>query len=670
MYSTKQDVAALPLVGDKAELKLKKLGIRTIEDLLLHTPRRYEDAGQTLGISEAKIGEKVTIKATPIEVKSIYTKTGKVLIEGLFSDGSSQIGAIWFNQTYLTRVFSSNDLFLLSGKVGLWKKKPALVSPNYEKVIEGSLPVHIGASTPIYPETAGVSSKWLRRVINIALNKTDLKSMEFLSSKILSKYSLLGIDETITLIHRPKSGPDVTRSRERLAFNELLLAQVSSLERKRRWRQNHKARKMEITNGDYQNFLDCLPFTPTNSQKLAMDELIKDLGSTIPANRLLEGDVGSGKTTVAAFGAYLSFLNGGKSAILAPTQVLANQHFKVIGALLSNWGIKTELVTANKKNTDPNCDVYVGTHALLKRQNLPEFHFVVIDEQHRFGVEQRAKISQGSIEIPHTLTMTATPIPRTIALTLYGDLELTVLKDLPHGSRKVKTWIVEKNKRDASYEWVKKMINETGGQAFVVCPFIEESEEGNLSEIKSAKEEFEKLSKVFDKHKLAILHGKMKQSEKDQVLSDFKEKKSDILICTPVVEVGIDIPNANIMLIESPERFGLAALHQLRGRVGRAGQESYCLLMFEVNNSKAKERLTHLTHSHSGIELAEIDLALRGPGEVFGSRQSGLPEFKYASWGDSELIKKSKELATDIVENPGSYPETISYFKAKEIAEN
>jgi ATP-dependent DNA helicase RecG len=670
MYSIKQEVTALPLVGDKAGLKLKKLGIKTIEDLLFHTPRRYEDAGDTLGISEVKPGEKVTIKASPLEIKSIYTKTGKVLIEGLFSDGSSQIGAIWFNQTYLTRVFSSNELFLLSGKVGLWKKKPALISPNYEKVIEGSLPVHIGASTPIYPETAGVSSKWLRRVVNIALGKTDLKALEFLPEDILTKYNLIEISEAINLIHRPKSGSDVTRSRERLAFNELLLAQVSSLERKKKWRQNHKAVKMNIGEDQYNDFLTSLPFTPTASQKVAIDDLTADLASTIPANRLLEGDVGSGKTTVAAYGAYLTYLNKGKTAILAPTQVLANQHFKVIGELLSKWGVKTELVTGSHKKTDSSCDVFVGTHALLGRKGLPEFQFVVIDEQHRFGVEQRAKISEGGGAIPHTLTMTATPIPRTIALTLYGDLELTVLKDLPHGARKVKTWIVEKNKREASYEWVKKMISETGGQAFVVCPFIEESEKDNLSEIKSAKEEYEKLSKIFKNHKLSILHGKMKQSEKDEVLSEFKDKKSDILICTPVVEVGIDIPNANIMLIESPERFGLAALHQLRGRVGRAGQDSYCLLMFEVNSSKAKERLTHLTHSHSGIELAEIDLALRGPGEVFGSRQSGLPEFKYASWGDTELIKRSKELALNMVENPAAYSQAIAYFKSKEISEN
>jgi ATP-dependent DNA helicase RecG len=372
-------------------------------------------------------------------------------------------------------------------------------------------------------------------------------------------------------------------------------------------------------------------------------------------NRLLEGDVGSGKTVVAAAAAFAVFLNGYQTIVMAPTQILATQHYETFKKLLTPFGVRVSLTTSDVKKSElGRNDVFIGTHALLNGKiNFDKVGLVVIDEQHRFGVEQRKHLIKKS-GTPHVLTMTATPIPRTIALTSYGDLDLSVLTEMPLGRLKVTTWVVPETKREGAYGWIKSQILKSKSQVFIVCPLIEDSETETLADVKSVTSEFEKLKKIFVGYKLGLLHGRMKPTEKTKVLGGFRSRRIDILVTTPVVEVGIDIPNATVMVIEAAERFGLAQLHQLRGRVGRGDKKSYCLLFANIKYSK---RLRAMEKMHSGFELAELDLQLRGPGEIFGTAQSGFPELKVASWNNYPLIKKAKDVADDIVKNPSKYPD-------------
>ena len=371
-------------------------------------------------------------------------------------------------------------------------------------------------------------------------------------------------------------------------------------------------------------------------------------------NRLLEGDVGSGKTVVAAVASFAVFLNGFQTIIMAPTQILASQHYETFKKLLTSFGVRISLITSDIKKSDlGRNDVFIGTHSLIHNKvSFDKVGLVVIDEQHRFGVEQRKHLVKKS-GTPHTLTMTATPIPRTVALTSYGDLDLSVLTEMPKGRLKVTTWFVPETKRKGAYEWIKSRIKDHKSQVFIVCPLIEDSEFETMADVKSVTTEFEKLKKIFGGLKLGLLHGRLKPNEKAQILKDFRSGKTDILVTTPVVEVGLDIPNATIMVIEAAERFGLAQLHQLRGRVGRSEKKSYCLLFSNIKYSK---RLRAMEKMHSGFELAELDLKIRGPGEIFGTAQSGFPELKVASWSNYPLIKKAKDIASDIINNPSKYP--------------
>jgi len=442
--------------------------------------------------------------------------------------------------------------------------------------------------------------------------------------------------------------------RERLAFNELLKLELKSLHRKINWKKNTVSNKLIITGSSLKQFIDSLPFKLTGSQNVAIKEIVEDLNKDYPMNRLLEGDVGSGKTVVAAAASFGVFLNGSQTVIMAPTQILATQHYETLKKLLTPFGIRISLVTSNIKKSDlGRQDVFIGTHALIHNKvGFDKVGLVVIDEQHRFGVEQRKHLVKKS-GTPHVLTMTATPIPRTIALTSYGDLDLSVLTEMPMGRLKVTTWVVPEAKRAKSYDWIRGQITKNGSQVFIVCPLIEDSSSETMEDIKSVTSEFLKLKSIFKNQKLGLLHGRLKPIEKDNVLSEFRSGKANILVTTPVVEVGIDIPGATIMVIEAAERFGLAQLHQLRGRVGRSDLKSYCLLFSNIKYSK---RLRAMETMYSGFELAELDLKLRGPGEIFGYAQSGFPELKVASWNNFELIKKAKDVAFDVIEDPKKYP--------------
>jgi ATP-dependent DNA helicase RecG len=496
---------------------------------------------------------------------------------------------------------------------------------------------------------------------------------EFLPSDLLSEHSLPDWITALTNVHFPKTTKDHEQGRLRLAFNELLSLQLKSQYKKLDWEKNTTTSRLKVDS--LEKFTQSLPFELTPSQKRTINEICSDLTKETPMNRLLEGDVGSGKTVVAAAACYASFTNGFQSIIMAPTQILAHQHYLTLNKIFINFNVKVSLVTANtKKEKLDNADIFVGTHALIhKKAKFEKAAVVVIDEQHRFGVEQRAhltkKTSKGSTS-PHVLTMTATPIPRTVALTVYGDLSLSTLDEMPKGRQKITTWLVPPEKRDGAYSWIEQEIKKEKIQAFVICPLIEESEKESMKNIKAASAEFGKLKNIFNKLKVDMLHGRQKADEKNKIIDKFKKGETDILVSTPVVEVGIDVSNATIMLIEAADRFGLSQLHQLRGRVGRGSKKSYCLLFTESKSPKSTQRLEYLKSTASGRKLAEYDLQLRGPGEVFGTRQHGYPELKIASWQDTDLIKLSKKIALQAFDSPNEFKKLFEQFSLDKIAMN
>jgi len=638
-------VSELPFVGKVYQKKLENLQIYTIKDLLLHIPRRYLDYSKLAKINSLRINEIVTIQGVVNSVKNQLTKKGRRMQIAGIEDETGKILALWFSQPYLISVLFPGRKISLSGKVSWFANKPALISPEFEILKDTNDTTHTGKVSGIYPETSGVSSKWLRSKIKIALNKADLSNIEFLSPKILKKYNLIPYKKAIEKVHFPKDINDYEIAKRRLAFNELLELQLKALKNKKLLKQ-HKSNKISGTIHKIDKFIKSLPFKLTNSQKQAISEIQEDLAKESPMNRLLLGDVGSGKTIVAATAIYMSYLAGYKSILMAPTQILALQHYKTLTGYLKKFNINLELITASTKKIK-DAHVYIGTHALINRKNKFEnIGLVVIDEQHKFGVDQREKLLSFDIT-PHMLNMTATPIPRTVAVTLYGDQDISMLSEIPGNRKKVITWLLPEKKRRGAYKWIDEQLSNTNSQVFWICPLIEESDKETMKDIKSVKKEFSVLESIFKNKSLGLLHGKLKQEEKDKILEKFQKKDIDILVSTPVVEVGIDIPNATIMVIETAERFGLAQLHQLRGRVGRGDKKSYCLLFSKTKN----KRLVSMIKTHSGFELAELDLKLRGPGEIFGTIQSGFKELKIASWTDTDLIKKTREAAEIIFAN-------------------
>lgn len=660
-------ISALSGVGPAYLLKLKKLGIHTIEDLLFHIPHRHIDFTNKVSIRDLKIGEVATITGQVMSIQNVYTRTGKVFQVAKVSDGISEIEAVWMRQPWIVNTLPVDTYISLSGKLSFWGKKRAMMFPEYEKYSAEAL--HTGRLVPIYPETEGLSSKWLRKVVLNAIRNIEID--DFLDNE---ETGLLHLKDSLKNIHLAENKEEFEEAYKRLAFNELLMLQIENNLRKLWWRENTKSHILKTDALKLDGFIKSLPFELTSAQLGAIEELSEDLNRDIPMNRLLEGDVGSGKTVVAAAGAFISYQNSKKAIFMAPTQILAEQHYQSLGRLLAPFNIEVSLVTSEHEGFDHDkSQVIVGTHALLYREDLVGgAAFLVIDEQHRFGVKQRAKIAElaKGDKVPHTLTMTATPIPRTIALTLYGDLDLSTLGELPKGRKKIKTWVVPPSKRRPAEKWIQEQITASGAQVFVVCPIIDESESEVMADVKAATKEFERIQKIFPKFRVALLHGKMKIKEKNIVLDAFREKKYDILVSTPVIEVGIDIPNATIMVIEAAERFGLAQIHQLRGRVGRGDKDSYCLLFSESKSSKVRAKLKAVSRAATGKELAELDLETRGPGELLGVRQSGSTELKIARWNDFEMIIKSKEFAEKVVNNQEKYNKVLSYYRSKQKAPN
>lgn len=633
-----------------------------------------------------------------------------MLTQATIEDETGKIKALWFNQPYLINTLEKGTFVCLAGKVKGKKSSKYFSSPAYEKIPENykenSFELnHTGGLIPIYPETAGLSSKWLRFMVKPILAELENKIPDSLPEKISKKYNFLPLKEALQQIHFPDSFKDADQAKKRFGFEELFNLAIFVL-RERLKLAKENARAVPISLDFIKKFIDGLPFKLTDAQKKSAWQILKDMEKPRPMNRLLEGDVGSGKTVVSAIAALNAVKSGNQVAFLAPTEILAKQHFKTISSLLEKFNIKIGLITGKENYLDKEkitrkqlvkeaasggIDILIGTHAIIQDYypstpaktpiQFNSLALVVIDEQHRFGTEQRAKLCRRKDFIPHLLSMTATPIPRTLSLTVYGDLDLSVIDELPKGRKKILTKIIQPKDKKATYEFIRKQIKE-GRQAFVICPRIEPPKatpeqlaQGLLDEralswmdVKAVKQEYEKLSKeIFPDLKIGMLHGKMKSKEKEEAMFLFKENVTNILVSTSVVEVGVDIPNASVMMIEGSEKFGLAQLHQFRGRVGRSYFQSYCFLFVDEPGIIHNRRLKALITCENGFELAEKDLAIRGPGDFTGQRQWGIPDLAMASLSDTVLVSKARNEAKEIlIEDPELKKYPLLAQKAKE----
>lgn len=676
-------VTQLTRVGKILENRLKRLGIVTVADLLYYFPFRYEDYSQIKTIKELQEGEQVTIHGTLEHIASKRSPRKRILLtEAVVVDSSQErLRIIWFGQPFIAKVLKAGDEVFFSGKITSDMFGLQMVGPSYEKA--ASHTTHTARIVPLYPLTEGITQKQMRFLLSQIIGLSE-KVDDWLPTEICEKAELRILSDALKTIHFPESYDDLHAAEKRLKFDELFILQLRS-EMVRRDVKRSTAPEISFQEERSKEFVQSLPFELTKDQKIAAWEILQDMQKKEPMNRLLEGDVGSGKTVVAAMALYNALLNNYQGVMMAPTEILASQHFESLQKLFSNLKIEIALLTRSKAEVNSEqempksfagkkekvleemkqgrAQIIVGTHALLSEEvKFSNLGLVVIDEQHRFGVEQRKTIREKSGKkkyTPHFLSMTATPIPRSFALTLYGDLDLSIIKQKPSGRKPILTRFVDPHNREKAYEFIRKQIHD-GRQVFVICPLIEEKKESGednrpsvvlqvQDEKKTVMKEFERLSqKVFPEYKVAFLHGKMQSKEKDEIMKSFADGETHILVSTSVVEVGVNIPNASVMMIEGSDKFGLAQLHQFRGRVGRSDHQSYCFLFSDSPSKKAKERLEFFEKTLDGFVLAEYDLQTRGPGEVYGTVQSGMMNFRLATLNDTELIKLARDLARDV----------------------
>ncbi|MCI7801460.1 ATP-dependent DNA helicase RecG [Eubacterium sp.] len=651
------DIRYLKGVGEKTARLYNKLGIFTVDDLIRHYPRKYLDYSNTVFVKDAPPDTPVFIKATMITpVKESMIRKGLTLYKCNFSDGETVIRVTIFNNKYLAKALRTFDDYILYGKVGKTFTSASMSSPQIERADKAE--VH-----PVYPTTEKLSVKAISNSVRNALALVG-KIPETLSDDILKKYDLVSLDFATRQIHFPSDEKNIEPARHRLIFDELLTLQLGLLKLKEKDVKGNSCKiKKDFTN----EFYSLLPFTPTGAQQRAVADCIEDMQSDRMMNRLIQGDVGSGKTAVSGAVIYTVIKNGAQAALMAPTEILATQHFESFKKLFASTDVRVALLTGSVKAGEKKeikralcngeIDLIVGTHALI--QNDVEFEnlgLVCTDEQHRFGVQQRANLAMKG-DNPHLMVMSATPIPRTLGLIIYGDLDISLLDELPPGRQEIRTDVVTSAYHKRIYKFIRDAVDR-GEQAYIVCSLVDEGE----SDLISAKEYADNLAKnEFVGYSVGLLHGKMKPAEKDRVMQSFAEGETQILVSTTVVEVGVDVPNATVMLIENADRFGLSQLHQLRGRVGRGKNKSYCILVSDNKSDSSRERLQVMKHTSNGFDIADYDLKSRGPGDFFGKRQHGLPDLKIADMlEDTETLRQCRECALKMLESDprlDGYPE-------------
>jgi len=666
-----ETITAIKGISSRMLSKFNKLGVQTIKDMLYYFPRRHIDYSKTSKIADLQVGLEQTVIGTiwQAALKAIG-RFGRRATEAIIGDETGNIRIVWFNQPYLAKKMRTNEKIAISGRLSSYMGQKVFESPEYEILTSDDL-VHTGRLVPVYPLTEGLAARTVRRLVKEAVDLWAQRLPDFMPSSVLEHAGLLPLSNAIEQAHYPDSELIKNESRKRLAFDELFLIQLGVLSRRRDWQEQQGVIALDKRLDCVDKFVSTLPYELTGAQRKALDVVIADIGSTKPMSRLIQGDVGSGKTVVAAAAMILAVANGAQAAFMAPTEILAEQHFRTLVKLFGigdvdgntfelpadTFGFPINVCllmgSTKKKNrkeiygriSDGSINIVIGTHALIQESvDFKELGFAVVDEQHRFGVLQRSALRQKGTS-PHVLVMSATPIPRTLALTLYGDLDISVIDEMPPGRQEIMTRLGGPENRRKAYEFVHdKLIAEQ--QAFIICPLVEESE---AIDAKAAVTEHDRLSRdIFPQFNLGLLHGRMSSAEKEDVMRKFRDGEYNILVSTSVVEVGIDVPNATVMLIEGADRFGLSQLHQFRGRVGRGDKKSYCILLAEKPSSEAMERLQIMEQTGDGFRLAEEDLRLRGAGEFFGTRQSGLPDLRMARLSDTPLLEQARAEAIEL----------------------
>ncbi|HIU52295.1 MAG TPA: ATP-dependent DNA helicase RecG [Candidatus Merdicola faecigallinarum] len=656
MGELEKEIQYIKGVGPNRAKLLQKLGIHTLKDLITYYPRDYEDRNKPSEIAYLQDGQEALIEAIPVsKVSEIRTKNKRVVLYKLMvRDSTGTCILTWYNQSYLKNRFKVGEIYKFFGKVKRVGGHIEMMSPVYdlEKTNKNT-----GKIIPIYPSTYQLSQNTIRQIMENGLNLVKSKLQETMPEFIKQRYQLINYEEAITRIHFPNDFNEFKQARRRLVFEELLSMQLALLTLKNQYMTEEEGISFskEVKMSDV---INQLPFHLTKAQEKVLEEIDRDMEDRKTMNRLLQGDVGSGKTAVSIIASYKAVKSGYQVAIMAPTAILATQHLESFKQLLDPFHIRCELlvssITKKKKEEilerleNGEIDIIIGTHALLEENvRFKKLGFIVTDEQHRFGVKQRGTIVAKG-ENPDVLVMTATPIPRTLALILYGDLDISIIDELPPNRKKIDTYAVRKEMEARVNQFIKKQIDE-GRQAYIVCPLVEENEEMNLKSVTELAEKYKK--EVFKEYRVEYLHGKMKNKEKDEIMMKFKEGEIDILIATTVIEVGVNVPNASIMVVENAERFGLAQLHQLRGRVGRGEYQSFCILKYEGKSETIQKRMKVMTDTNDGFIISEKDLELRGTGEFFGTKQHGMPEFKIANlFEDMPILKEVQKLASQLID--------------------
>ena len=656
MLDLNKDVKYVKTVGPNRVRLLNKLNIYTLKDLIEYYPRDYEDRSKPKNLYECIDGEEVLIEAMATGRINEMHKGRMTISRLIVKDQTGTCYITWFNQGYLRDKFQPGRMYRFFGKISNKNGRLEMNSPVYDEIDQSK---NTGKIIPIYPLTFELKQNTLRRIIENGLLEVKGQLPETLPEYILKENNLWDINNTIERIHFPVEFSDFNKARERLVFEELLTMQLALLKLKNNY--EHETDGIQFSKDVHMSdVINMLPFRLTKAQLRVLEEIDRDMESDKPMNRLLQGDVGSGKTVVAMIAAYKAVKSGYQATIMAPTAILASQHLESFKGILDELGIRTELLISNvtkkkkaeilEKLQNGEIDVLIGTHAILEENVVfKNLGLVVTDEQHRFGVKQRSTIAAKG-QNPDIIAMSATPIPRTLALILYGDLDISIIDELPPNRKKIETFAVRKNMEERVNNFIKKQIAE-GRQAYIVCPLVEENED--MEGLQSVVELAEKYQKEkFSEYKVAYLHGKMKPKEKDEIMQRFKDGEIQILIATTVIEVGVNVPNASIMVVENAERFGLAQLHQLRGRVGRGEYQSYCILKYEGNGETIRQRMKVMCDTNDGFIISEKDLELRGSGDFFGTEQHGLPEFKIANlFEDMAVLKKVQGLALKIMED-------------------